>query len=95
MVKPVEVTRKKESQEARLKRLMGKNSPQHAFNAMLWRQITNKGGLISIKGTDLRKIPDTAMLKGDWDEATQSFIIRAVLSQSNIITPANNGIILR
>lgn len=95
MVQQVEINRKEESKAARLKRLTGKNSAQHAFNSLLWRLIADAGGVISIKGSELRKIPNKLLLKADWDEKTQSLIITSVVNQNKVLVPYSaNGIIL-
>jgi len=95
MPQPAEINRKQETQEAKLKRLTGKNSPQHAFNSLLWRLIADAGGTISIKGTELKKIPDKLLLKASWVEATQSLVITSVVNQNKILIPHGaDGIIV-
>ncbi len=50
---------------------------------------------MSISGEDLKKIPYKATLKGDWDDATQSMVIRAALENAdnqNIVFPGGQVI---
>ena len=92
MVKPnVQIA---ERRQTRLERLTGKKSPQHAFNSLLWRIVADAGGVMSIKGSDLRKIPNKVLLKGEWDEATQSLIVTSVVNHGNIETLPTDGIII-
>lgn len=75
-----------ESATEKLIRLTGKNSPQHAFNAFLWMLVRNNGGTLTVKGMDLKDIPNKATLKGDWDEKTESLVIRSVMNHGKIQT---------
>lgn len=67
-----------------MERLTGKNSPQHVFNSVLWDIVRKKGGSISVSGAELRQMPQKALLKGHWDDLTQSMIITAVINKEKL-----------
>lgn len=76
----------KSIKQLKMERLTGKKSPQHVFNSVLWEMIMQHGGQIRVSGDHLRNLPDKLMVKGDWDEATQSMIITAVQNKSGFVT---------
>lgn len=86
------VTQIKTSQQIKMERLTGKNSPQHVFNSILWDMVIRSGGVLAITGDDLKKIPSKATLKGDWDPVSESMLIRAILPVGEVVAP--DGIII-
>ena len=91
----VTVQRRIETQAEKLSRLTGKKSPQHAFNSVLWDMVSRHGGTMAIRGSDLKKIPNSMTLQASWDEASQSLIIKSVVKHGKILAPSDNGIIIQ
>ncbi len=83
MVLPVDKT------QLKMMELTGKKSVQHVFNSILWDMVSRQGGSITIFGADLKKIPYKCLLKGNWDPATQSMIIRSMIEKNTIIMPSD------
>ena len=94
MVKPILTISPnlKTTKQMKMERLTGKKSPQHVFNSVLADMIVRNGGSLSISGERIRNIPNKVVIRGEWDEPTQSMILTIVVKQGGIVS--NQGLYL-
>ncbi len=76
----------KTTKQMKMERLTGKKSPQHVFNSVLWDMLMRNGGKMSISGERLRQVPSKVVVRGEWDEPSQSMILTAVVNKGDIIS---------
>lgn len=72
----------------------GSDNTQHLLNRFLWSIVAKNSGRVSLRGIEMKSIPENVALKAEYDKVKDEVVITShtIPQRGNLILP-NNGII--